>query len=168
MPELQLLRADHESALLAFEQENRGYFAASISDRGDDFFKAFGDRLTALLAEQDAGTGAYYVLVAEDGTVLGRFNLVLDGDSAGEVGYRVAQHVAGRSVATRSVLELCWLAMTRHGLCTLKAATTSDNPASQKVLTRAGFTPVGPAGAADLGGRAGTWFRRDLIAPKSG
>ncbi|GHO42298.1 hypothetical protein KSX_04610 [Ktedonospora formicarum] len=33
-PELQLVRLDHAPALLAFERENRAYFAAVIPDRG--------------------------------------------------------------------------------------------------------------------------------------
>ncbi|HEY7282915.1 MAG TPA: GNAT family N-acetyltransferase, partial [Actinomycetota bacterium] len=44
----------------------------------------------------------------------------------------------------------------------LRAATSHDNVASRKVLTRAGFVPVGPATPADLGGKAGTWYQRDL------
>ena len=76
MPELQRLRADHAAAVLAFELANRAYFAASISDRGDDYFAQFTGRYNALLAEQEDGTCAFYVLVAEDGSVLGRFNLV--------------------------------------------------------------------------------------------
>jgi ribosomal-protein-alanine N-acetyltransferase len=39
--ELQLLRADHAQALLGFETENRAFFAASIPDRGDDYFANF-------------------------------------------------------------------------------------------------------------------------------
>ena len=79
MPELQRLRADHAPAVLAFELANRAYFAASISDRGDEFFDQFTERHSALLAEQEAGIGAFYVLVAEDGSVLGRFNLTSPG-----------------------------------------------------------------------------------------
>ena len=89
-PELQRLNAGHAPAVLAFELANRGYFAASISDRGDDFFDQFTSRHSALLAEQEAGTGAFYVLVAEDGSVLGRFNLVGFEDGTAELGYRVA------------------------------------------------------------------------------
>ncbi len=107
MPELRRLRADHAPAVLAFELANRAYFAASISDRGDEFFDQFTERHSALLAEQEAGIGAFYVLVAEDGSVLGRFNLVFAGDGTAELGYRVAQHVAGRGVATATVRELC-------------------------------------------------------------
>jgi RimJ/RimL family protein N-acetyltransferase len=81
-----------------------------------------------------------------------------------ELGYRVAQHAAGRGVATATVRELCRLAAARHGLRTLKAATTRENAASQKVLTKAGFVPVGPADPAHLGGKPGTWYQRDLAA----
>src|ERR1700761_4676626 len=116
MPELQRLQAGHAPAVLAFERANRAYFAAFISDRGDEFFDQFADRFSALLAEQEAGIGAFYLLVAEDGSVLGRFNLYDVEDGTAVLGYRVAQHVAGRGVATEAVRELCRLAAARHGL----------------------------------------------------
>ncbi|MEU1482032.1 GNAT family N-acetyltransferase [Streptomyces sp. NPDC005760] len=168
MPELQRLRADHASAVLAFELANRAYFAASISDRGDDFFDRFTDRYDALLAEQEAGICAFHVLVAEDGAILGRFNLIDMEDRAAVLGYRVAQHVAGRGVATATVREVCRLAASRHRLRTLRAATAHKNVASQKVLTKAGFVPIGPAGPADLGGKPGTWYELDLRSPSVG
>ena len=161
MPELQRLRANHAPAVLAFELANRAYFAAFISDRGDEFFDQFTERYNALLAEQEAGICAYYVLVAEDGSVLGRFNLYDLQDGVAVLGYRVAQQVAGRGVATATVQELCRLAAAQYGLRTLRAATTHDNVASQKVLTKAGFVPTGPA---EPGGRPGTWYERDLAA----
>ena len=132
MPELQRLRADHAAAVLAFELANRGYFAASISDRGDEFFDQFAERHSALLAEQEAGIGA--------------------------------QDVAGRGVATATVRDLCELAAARYGLRTLRAAVSRTNAASQKVLTKAGFVPAGPADPADLGGKPGTWYQRHLAA----
>jgi ribosomal-protein-alanine N-acetyltransferase len=162
VPELQRLHAGHAPAVLAFELANRAYFAASVSDRGDEFYDQFTERHSALLAEQEAGIGAFYVLVAEDGPVLGRFNLVGIEDGTAELGYRVAQHVAGRGVATATVRELCRLAAARHGLRTLRAATARENAASQKVLTKAGFVPVGPADPAHLGGKPGTWYQRGL------
>lgn len=162
MPELKRLHAGHAPAVLAFELANRAYFAASISDRGDEFYDQFTDRHSALLAEQEAGICAFYVLVAEDGSVLGRFNLYDLEDGTANLGYRVAQHVAGRGVATETVRELCRLAAARHGLRTLRAATSRENVASQKVLAKAGFVPVGPVGPADLGGKQGTWYQRDL------
>jgi [ribosomal protein S5]-alanine N-acetyltransferase len=164
MPELKRLQADDAPAILAFELANRAWFAASISDRGDEFFDQFADRYSASLAEQEAGISAFYVLVAEDGSVLGRFNLYDLEDGTAKLGYRVAQHVAGRGVATATVRELCRLAAARHGLRTLRAATSRDNAASQRVLAKAGFVPVGPADPADLGGKPGTWYQRDLAS----
>ncbi|MFH8409351.1 GNAT family N-acetyltransferase [Streptomyces sp. NPDC018019] len=162
MPELKRLHAGHAPAVLAFELANRAYFAASISDRGDDFFNQFTDWYNSSLAEQEAGICAFYVLVAEDGSVLGRFNLYDVEDGTARLGYRVAERIAGRGVATAIVRELCRMATTMHDLRTLWAATSHDNAASQRVLVKAGFVPVGPAAPADLGGKPGTWYQRDL------
>jgi ribosomal-protein-alanine N-acetyltransferase len=164
VPELQRLHPGHAPSILAFELANRSYFAASISDRGDEYFDQFTEQYSALLAEQEAGAGAYYVLVANDGSVLGRFNLYRFSGGTAELGYRVAQHAAGRGLATATVRELCRLAAARHGLRTLTAATSLDNTASRKVLAKAGFVPVGPADPADIGGKQGTWYQRDLAA----
>jgi [ribosomal protein S5]-alanine N-acetyltransferase len=164
VPKLQRLHAGHAPAVLAFELANRAYFAAFISDRGDEFFDQFTEQYSALLAEQEAGAGAYYVLVAGDGSVLGRFNLYRFEGGTAELGYRVAQHAAGRGLATATVRELCRLAAARHGLHTLRAATSRENIASQKVLAKAGFVPAGPADPAQLGGKQGTWYQRDLAA----
>lgn len=158
-PGLQRLRASHAPAVLDFELSNRAYFTASISDRGDEYFEQFTERHQALLAEQDTGRIACHVLVGADGTVLGRFNLYEIADGHAELGYRVAQGVAGRGVATAAVRQLCQLAAARYGLRMLKAATARENVASQKVLTKAGFAPVG---SADIGGRPGLWYQRSL------
>ena len=164
MTELQRLRGDHAAAVLAFERGNRAYFAASISDRGDAFFEHFGERHEALLAEQEAGTAAFHVLVADDGRVLGRFNLLFAAPGAAELGYRVAEDAAGRGVATAAVQELCRLAATEYGLRMLRAATSTDNVASQRVLLKAGFVAAGPADPAHIGGKTGTWYERTLTA----
>jgi ribosomal-protein-alanine N-acetyltransferase len=166
VPELEQLHAGHAPAVLAFELANRAYFAASVSDRGDDFFDHFAERYNDLLAEQEAGTCAFYVLVAQDGSVLGRFNLFGIEHRSARLGYRVAQHVAGRGVATTTVRELCQLATSRHGLRMLRAAAAHDNAASRNVLAKAGFVLVGPADPADLGGKAGSWYQRDLAFPR--
>ncbi|OWA00215.1 GNAT family N-acetyltransferase [Streptomyces sp. CS113] len=166
MPELIPLHADQAPAVLAFELANRAYFAAAVSDRGDDYFDRFADGYDALLAEQEAGVCAFYVLVAEDGEVLGRFNLYDLEDGTARLGYRVAERVAGRGVATATVRELCRTASVTHGLRTLRAAASHDNAASRKVLAKAEFVPVGPAAPADLGGRPGTWYQR-ILQPRA-
>ncbi|MBV9796238.1 MAG: GNAT family N-acetyltransferase [Actinobacteria bacterium] len=161
-PGLQRLRAEHGPAVLAFEHENRGYFAASISDRGDEFFAQFADRFRALLVEQESGACAFYVVVAADGAILGRFNLYEVRDGSAELGYRVAEAAAGQGLATATVRELCGLAATRLGLHTLRAAVSHGNAGSRRVLAKAGFVPVGPADSARLGGKQGTLYQRSL------
>ncbi|BCY09977.1 GNAT family N-acetyltransferase [Actinoplanes sp. L3-i22] len=165
---LKRLAADDAPAILAFELANRAFFAATIFDRGDEFFDHFADRHRDLLVLQEAGACAFYLLIDEDededdgGAVLGRFNLFDIQFGTAVLGYRVAQHATGRGLATAAVRELCGLAATRHGLRTLRAATALTNVASQRVLTKAGFTPVGPADPAELSGKPGTWYQRDL------
>ena len=163
MPELQRVRADHAAAILAFETANRAFFSLSISDRGDAYFEGFAERHQTLLADQEAGAAAYYVLVDEDGTVLGRFNLRFVADGVAEVGYRVAEQVTGRGVASATVRDLCSLAASRHGVTTLRAATSRGNVASQRVLLNAGFAEAGPAEPSHLGGKQGSWYQRDVV-----
>lgn len=124
MPEIQPLRPAHAPALCAFEQQNRAYFAASVRDRGGDYFARFDERLRALLAEQEAGLCFFHVLVDEGSEVLGRINLVDVADGGADLGYRIAERAAGRGIATWAVREICHLAAHRYGLTALRAATT--------------------------------------------
>lgn len=159
MFKLQRLRADHEPAVLAFEQTDRAYFSEFISDRGDDFYAQFADRFRALLSEQESGACVFYVLVDQDEKVVGRFNLYDLVDGTAEVGYRVAQQVAGRGVATSALQDLCRIARERYGLRILKAATSDENVSSHRVLTKVGFVVTGPA---EVGGRRGSSYELAL------
>ncbi|WP_432169389.1 GNAT family N-acetyltransferase [Streptomyces sp. 1222.5] len=143
LPQIRLLHPGHAPALLAFERENRAYFARSVPDRGDDFFTRFDERLRALLAEQEAGICYFHVLLGGEGEVLGRINLVDVADGGADLGYRIAERAAGRGLATWAVRELCHRAAGRYGLTHLRAATTLGNAASQAVLAKAGFAVVG-------------------------
>ncbi|MEU8760827.1 GNAT family N-acetyltransferase [Streptomyces sp. NPDC048659] len=161
MPVLERLRPDHAPALLAFERENRAFFAASVPDRGDAYFDAFEDRHRALLDEQEEGGIAFHVLVGDGGEILGRFNLVDVTGGSAELGYRLAEKATGRGLATGAVRELCRLAREEYGLSRLTAATTLGNGPSRAVLARVGFgavgsvrLPVGPGAGAP--GSAGT------------
>lgn len=146
---LERLRLDHGPAVLAFELENRAYFAASIPDRGDDYFTHFDVRHRGLLAEQAC---FFHVLVGIGGEVLGRFNLVDVADGSAELGYRVAEKAAGKGLATATVNQLCALAAADYGLTSLRASTTLDNAASRAVLARSGFLPTGETQLGDLPG----------------
>jgi [ribosomal protein S5]-alanine N-acetyltransferase len=159
MPEIQRVRLDHGAALLAFEHENRDYFAASISDRGDDYFTHFDARHQALLAEQAAGVHLFHVLVEPDGAVVGRMNLYDVTESTAELGFRIAEKSAGQGLAQRAVVQICDIAVAELGLTTLLATATVDNVASRAVLARTGFVPVGET---LLSGRPAITFTRAL------
>ncbi|SNX61757.1 ribosomal-protein-alanine N-acetyltransferase [Streptomyces sp. TLI_55] len=139
MVRLERLRADHEEALLAFESENREYFAQTVPDRGDDYFAHFTARLRALLDEQDAGICHFHVIRDQEGTLVGRINLMDVAAGRAELGYRVAQRSAGKGVATAAVREICRTVGPSYGLHSLTAKTTEDNKASRTVLERNGF-----------------------------
>ncbi|MBT2471725.1 GNAT family N-acetyltransferase [Streptomyces sp. ISL-66] len=162
MLRLERLRADHGDGLLAFERENREYFARSVPDRGDAYFEEFEARHRALLAEQDEGSCHFHLVIDEaDGELAGRVNLVDVEDGVAELGYRIGERAAGRGTATAAVAEVCCLAASEYGLRALTAVTTLDNPASATVLTRSGFEVVGDL---TLDGRPGLSYRKPLPA----
>ncbi|MEV6651963.1 GNAT family N-acetyltransferase [Streptomyces sp. NPDC051219] len=142
MVRLERLRDDHAPALLAFEQENREYFARSVPDRGDAYFAEFPSRHRALLAEQDAGLHHFHVVMDDEGSLIGRVNLVDVVQGVAELGYRIGERAAGCGVATAGVEAVCRLAAESYGLAALMAVTTLDNRASMSVLARNGFAVV--------------------------
>ncbi|MFI6444290.1 GNAT family N-acetyltransferase [Kitasatospora sp. NPDC050543] len=162
MVTLERLRGDHAIALLAFERENREYFARSVPDRGDDYFAEFAARHGALLAEQATGVIHFHVIVDDQGDLVGRINLVDVENGTAELGYRIGERAAGRGLATAAVGRLCHLAAGAYGLAALRARTTRDNPASAAVLERNRFTAVEDI---VLDGRPGTRYERALGAP---
>lgn len=158
-PYLRLLGPNDAPAVLAFERANRAYFAASIPDRGDDFFAEFDTRFAQLLAAQNAGTDYFHALVTEDGEVVGRVNLYNVADGAAEIGYRIAQKAAGHGLATEGVRRARELGATVYGLTSLRARVTLDNPASRKALERNGFAATG---ALTLNGKPAMSYTCDL------
>ncbi|MFD8998732.1 GNAT family N-acetyltransferase [Streptomyces abikoensis] len=162
MVRLERLRADHAPALLAFERENRAYFARTVPDRGDAYFADFAAYHAARLAEQETGGIHFHVVLdddGDDGRLVGRVNLVDVERGTAELGYRIAERAAGRGVATAAVAALCRLAATTYGLTSLTARTTLDNPASRTVLERNGFVF---AEHTTVGDRPGVRYEREL------
>jgi ribosomal-protein-alanine N-acetyltransferase len=161
---LQPLTAQHLDSVLEFELINRAYFAATVPDRGDDFFADYPARHTALLAMQTAGTDLFHVLVGDDGTLAGRVNLTYISDTGAELGFRIGRDFAGRGLATDAVRQAIQLAASTYALKRLRAAATVHNHGSRTVLLRNGFTL---AGETTLDGHPGHKFTLDL-APAIG
>ena len=159
MYQLERVRVDHEAAIREFEVANREYFGEFINDRGDEYFENFTTEHRALLDDQATGNFAFHVLVDAGGAVVGRFNLFDIDNGSAVVGYRVAQRVSGRGVATHALRDLCRIARDDYGLGSLRAATSNENIASQRVLENVGFAMDGPT---EVGGKQGVWFDLDL------
>lgn len=136
--------ADAED-LYKFELENRSFFEEMVPTRGDDYYKPeiFKIRHESLLEEQAKGISCFYLIKDEDGSILGRINVV-DMDESREtahLGYRIGQLHTGKGVAKKA-LKLVLETVIEQGIKQVLAKTTTNNIASQKVLERNGFTHI--------------------------
>ena len=105
-----------------YRPENaRSFLAAS---RGDDRYPCF------------------LVTLASEGRVIGGIGLHLQDDRQVELGYWFARAHWGRGYATEAARVVVGLARTL-GHCRLHAGRFVDNPASGRVLVKAGFRPTG-------------------------
>jgi [ribosomal protein S5]-alanine N-acetyltransferase len=80
-------------------------------------------------------------------------------DGIAEVGYSVLSQFQGRGFATDMVVNLVGWAVVQPGVARVVAETEYANPASVRVLIKAGFIPVGPtmnSGGQRFEFRAGT------------
>ncbi|WOV87236.1 GNAT family N-acetyltransferase [Sporosarcina oncorhynchi] len=139
-----LNRLDAED-LYKFEVENRAFFEEMVPTRGDDYYmpEIFKFRHERLLEEQAEEISCFYLIKDEDGSILGRINVV-DMDESREVaslGYRVGKAHLGKGVAKKA-LRLLLETVKEHGVKQVNAKTTTTNIASQKVLERNGFEQI--------------------------
>jgi RimJ/RimL family protein N-acetyltransferase len=101
-------------------------------------------------APDRVGWFGWYALAADDGAVLPV--LVASGGFKGppqegtaEIGYSVLPQFQGRGYATEMVGGLVRWALEQPGVFRVVAETEWANPASVRVLSKAGFTPAGSA-----------------------
>ncbi|MVA76897.1 GNAT family N-acetyltransferase [Auraticoccus sp. F435] len=108
------------------------------------------DTLTRLRAAE-AGDGLPLVLVSGTGAeeeVVGVVNVsgtIRGSFQSANLGYWVDAGLAGRGLMTEAVRATCELSRDHLRLHRLQAGTLLHNAASQRVLTRCGFTPIGVA-----------------------
>ena len=132
-------------ALAALLTANRAHLAPWDPIRPDGYFTAAGQ--AGLIEEGLRGTSILHV-IREDGEIAGRINLnnVVHGPfQSGNLGYWVDHARTGRGVATTAVRMFAHLVFGLAGLHRMEAGTLVHNHASQRVLTRNGFTPFGLA-----------------------
>ncbi|UTR07367.1 GNAT family N-acetyltransferase [Alkalihalobacillus sp. LMS6] len=144
-PQIKLvsLSMAHEAALHQFELENRSYFESMVPSRGDAFYNKneFRQRLTNLIKEEEDGQGIFYLLFNEVDDLVGRFNLVIDGNQA-DIGYRIGEAFSGRGYATQALQLVIEEVRAANRINELTAKTTSAHRASQQILLKNGFTEI--------------------------
>lgn len=140
--------ADAEALLDAY-QRNRQHLRPWEPRRDDGFFTIEGQRahLRRQLRQHEFGRLVPWVL-DDNGCVVGAIALtgILRGPfSSAYLDYWTAASHEGRGLATAAVREVCQIAATTLGLHRIEAATLPENPRSQRVLARSGFTCIGTA-----------------------
>ncbi|WP_043268226.1 GNAT family protein [Streptomyces sp. CT34] len=135
-------------------QRSRDHLRGTEPDRDEAFYTPAGqsERLRSQLAERDAGRLMPWVLVGEpDGgepEIAGAVTLsqITYGPlCSASVGYWISADHLRRGLASAAVTAVCAAADAELGLHRLEAGTLLDNLASQRVLTKCGFTPYGTA-----------------------
>ncbi|SPT49313.1 GNAT family N-acetyltransferase [Actinomadura madurae] len=146
---LRVVQVADAEALAALYEANREYLRPWEPERDDAYYTVEGqrDNLHDLVEAYAAGEMWPAVIVADD-QVAGRITLnnVLRGPlQSCFVGYWVARAHAGRGVATEALRQALDVAFGALRLHRVEAFTRVDNHASQRVLERNRFTPVGTA-----------------------
>ena len=147
-------------ALARAEMADRAEFArllgASVPDNWPP--ETLADVLPLFLSWLEAapdrvGWFGWYALAAGEGSA--RSILVASAgfkgpphEGAVEIGYAVLPQFQGRGYATEMVGELTRWALAQPGAVRVVAETEWANPASVRVLNKAGFTPLGPSSEA--------------------
>ena len=151
--------AESDAAALAEAyRRNRDRLAPWEPERAESFFTDAGQAsaIDAMVRDRDAGTGAPFVLEAEE-RIVGRLNLsgIVRGPFlSANLGYWIDGDLGGRGVMTAAVDAVARVAADDLGLHRLQAATLLHNAPSKAVLRRCGFTEIGVApGYLQIAGR---------------
>ncbi|CAG9621502.1 hypothetical protein BACCIP111883_02275 [Sutcliffiella rhizosphaerae] len=139
---LEKLAMTDATPLFEFESKNRSHFEKSVPSRGEKYYilEHFLEGLTDLLEEQNRQDSYFYLIKDEMGSILGRINIIDINrqQKVGHLGYRVGENAVGKGVASKAVAQI--LEQTKDlEIVSIKAKTTLDNIASQKVLEKNGF-----------------------------
>ena len=137
-------------ALALAYQRNREHLAPWEPIRPEAFYSRDGQTAAVeqRLADQREGRGASWVLV-HDAEIVGRVdlsNIARGVFQSCSLGYWVDGSHTGRGLASAAVEQAC-AAAAGWGLHRVEAATVLSNLASQRVLGKCGFAPVGTATA---------------------
>ncbi|MGR6861408.1 GNAT family N-acetyltransferase [Aliivibrio salmonicida] len=144
---LQLLKTEDAAALLEFELVNQEWFESFIEARDEDFFSEEGikDHIDFYLSEYEKDRIYPMLLKNAQGTICGRANLynINKEKESGFIGYRIGEAFISQGLATYATKVLIDVARDTLALSQLIATASTDNLASQRVLSKNGFKQVG-------------------------
>ncbi|MDD9177601.1 MULTISPECIES: GNAT family N-acetyltransferase [Aliivibrio] len=147
MVTLQLLKTEDAEALLEFELVNQEWFESYIEARDEDFFTEEGikEHIDFYLSEYEQDRIYPMLLKNVQGTICGRANLynINREKESGFIGYRIGEEFISQGLATYATEVLINVARETLALSELIATATTDNLASQRVLSKNGFKQVG-------------------------
>lgn len=142
---IEKLQVTDAEDLLNFDFENRTFFEEMVPTRGDEYYnpEIFIKRHETLVEEQVRGSSYFYLIKNKDGSILGRINLVDidESDKIGYLGYRVGQAHTGKGIANKA-LKILVETVTNEKVKQIKAKTTTNNIASQRILEKNGFRRI--------------------------
>ncbi|MEU3981486.1 GNAT family protein [Streptomyces sp. NPDC026672] len=146
---LRLVTSADAAALSAAYVGNRAHLAPWEPRRPESFFTPEGqaERIAARLREFAEGAAVPWVLVSGE-RIVG--TITLTGITRGpfcsaHLGYWIAADRQNRGLAGAAVRSVCGTARDEVGLHRIEASTLVTNTASQRVLTKCGFEPIGTA-----------------------
>ncbi|WP_080508992.1 GNAT family N-acetyltransferase [Chromobacterium violaceum] len=144
---LKLCHPSDAKEVLAFEAENRSFFAKTVEDRGDDFFSL--SKVESHLWHNAMGAqndSAYYFLLRRGNELIGRINLtdiVRPYYNKATIGYRFAATTQGKGLATQGVAMALIMAERMLGLHRIETTVELRNEASLRVLQKNNFDIIG-------------------------
>lgn len=146
---LRQVTIDDAGVLVDLYRTNRTFLAPWEPNREDLFFTEDHQRQQLVQAVEHCRSGRTLpCVILADTRVVGRITIndIIRGafDSA-HLGYWVAQEMNGQGIATAAVAAAVRLCFKDLGLHRVQAATLTHNAASQRVLSRNGFTFIGTA-----------------------
>jgi len=123
---------------------NNPKIAARVRDRFPNPYTAENARqfLTAV-AQRTADSPEFGLAIEVDGQAVGGIGIVRGVDIervSAELGYWLSEEYWGRGIVTEAIRKFAPWVMERYGLTRLHADCFTDNPASSRVLEKAGFT----------------------------
>jgi ribosomal-protein-alanine N-acetyltransferase len=147
---IRLIVPSDDEVLAQLQRENRAFLAPWDPARPDGYFTAGGQRqdIEAALARYERGDAVPFVVLNDEAEVVGR--LTLSGIVRGpfqscSMGYWIAEDETSKGLATSAVQAALTFAFNELELHRVQAETLTNNIASRRVLTKAGFTQYGLA-----------------------